>query len=111
MPTWEYATVPLLVHAEHTRALAWGSLSAREMFGHPLALDPGSIGAAEVLEPPGLVAVANDAAVQAGDDVVGFGKGDLEAGIAAQSRPIGRHGMVGASALVAENHGSNIGGL
>ena len=31
-------TVPLLVHAEHTRALAWGSLSAREIFGHPLAL-------------------------------------------------------------------------
>jgi len=31
-------TVPLLVHAEHTRALAWGSLSPGELFGHPLAL-------------------------------------------------------------------------
>jgi len=31
-------SVPLLVHAEHTRALAWGSLVAREIFGHPLAL-------------------------------------------------------------------------
>jgi hypothetical protein len=31
-------TLPLLVHAEHTRALAWGSLSAREAFGRPLAL-------------------------------------------------------------------------
>jgi len=31
-------TVPLLVHVEHTRALAWGTLSARETFGHPLAL-------------------------------------------------------------------------
>ena len=31
-------TVPLLVRAEHTRALAWGSLSPREMFSHPLAL-------------------------------------------------------------------------
>lgn len=31
-------TVPLLVHAEHTRALAWGSLAAREIFGHPLAV-------------------------------------------------------------------------
>ena len=31
-------TVPLLAHVEHTRALAWGSLSAREIFGHPLAV-------------------------------------------------------------------------
>jgi len=31
-------TVPLLAHLEHTRALAWGSLSAREIFGHPLAI-------------------------------------------------------------------------
>ncbi|MGH6689547.1 MAG: hypothetical protein ACREF4_02560 [Gammaproteobacteria bacterium] len=31
-------TVPLLLHAEHTRALAWGSLSAGGIFGHPLAL-------------------------------------------------------------------------
>jgi hypothetical protein len=31
-------TVPLLVHAEHTRALAWGSFSPREIFPHPLAL-------------------------------------------------------------------------
>jgi hypothetical protein len=31
-------TVPLLTHVEHTRALAWGSLSAREIFGHPLAV-------------------------------------------------------------------------
>lgn len=31
-------TVPLLVRAEHTRALAWGSLSPRETLTHPLAL-------------------------------------------------------------------------
>jgi hypothetical protein len=31
-------TVPLLAHADHTRALAWGSLSAREIFGHPVAI-------------------------------------------------------------------------
>jgi hypothetical protein len=31
-------TVPLLAHVEHTRALAWGTLSAREIFGHPLAI-------------------------------------------------------------------------
>lgn len=30
-------TVPLLVHAEHTRALAWGSLSL-QMLGHPLVI-------------------------------------------------------------------------
>jgi hypothetical protein len=30
-------TVPLLAHVEHTRALAWGALSAREVLGHPLA--------------------------------------------------------------------------
>ena len=30
--------LPLVVHLEHTRALAWGSLSAREtLLGHPLA--------------------------------------------------------------------------
>ena len=31
-------TVPLLAHVEHVRALAWGTLSAREIFGHPLAV-------------------------------------------------------------------------
>ena len=31
-------TVPLLAHVEHVRALAWGALSAREIFGHPLAI-------------------------------------------------------------------------
>lgn len=31
-------TVPLLAHAEHTRALAWGSFSPSEIFPHPLAL-------------------------------------------------------------------------
>jgi hypothetical protein len=31
-------TVPLLARLEHTRALAWGSLSPREIFGHPLAV-------------------------------------------------------------------------
>jgi hypothetical protein len=31
-------TVPLLAHVAHTRALAWGALSAREIAGHPLAL-------------------------------------------------------------------------
>ena len=31
-------TLPLLVRLEHTRALAWGSLSARDVVGQPLAL-------------------------------------------------------------------------
>jgi hypothetical protein len=31
-------TVPLLAHVAHTRALAWGTLSGREIAGHPLAL-------------------------------------------------------------------------
>jgi hypothetical protein len=31
-------TVPLLAHVEHVRALAWGSLLASEVFGHPLAV-------------------------------------------------------------------------
>jgi hypothetical protein len=31
-------TVPLLARLEHTRALAWGALSAREIFSHPLAV-------------------------------------------------------------------------
>jgi hypothetical protein len=30
-------TLPLLVRVEHTRALAWGTLSLRDTFGHPLA--------------------------------------------------------------------------
>jgi hypothetical protein len=31
-------SVPLLAHLGHTRALAWGSVSVREISGHPLAL-------------------------------------------------------------------------
>jgi hypothetical protein len=31
-------TVPLIAHVDHVRALAWGALTAREIFGHPLAV-------------------------------------------------------------------------
>lgn len=43
-------TVPLLAHVEHTRALAWGALSARDVFAHPLAVVLAAVAVLDLLQ-------------------------------------------------------------